>query len=148
MPTKENFYFGGWYETSDFSGTAVSSPYYNSGNVTLYAKWLTEEAYFTGTSFETAITINSDETKSVTIDTAGEKVYFKFIPTETKSYTISSQGGLDTYGYLYNASMSQIASNDGNTFSMTYTLTAGETYYIAVRMYSSSATGIFTISIN
>lgn len=115
----------------------------------MYAKWLTEAEYFAGTSFETAITMDASELKTVTIDTAGEKVYFKFVPTETKSYTISSQGGLDTYGYLYNVSMSQIASNDGGTdFSMTYTLTAGETYYIAVRMYSNSATGTFTISIS
>jgi len=87
----------------------------------------------------------------VTIDTAGERVYFKFVPTETRSYTISSQGSSDTYGHLYNASQSQLTYNDqgGNNsnFRITYTLTAGETYYIAARLYYSTKTGSFTISI-
>lgn len=148
-PTKENYYFGGWYDNTEFNGTPVSSPYYSTSNHTLYAKWLTEEEYGDETSFEKAILILDGETKSVVIDTAGERVYFKFVSTETKSYTISSQGGLDTYGYLYNSSTSQIASNDGATdFIITYTFTAGETYYIMARMYSSSATGTFTIKIS
>ena len=147
-PTKEGYYFGGWYDNAEFNGTPLVSPYYSSSNHTLYAKWLTEEE-LDGTTFERAIVIVCDEMQNVVIDTAGERVYFKFVATETRAYTISSQGGLDTYGHLYNSSTSQIASNDGgNDFSITYTLTAGETYYIAARMYSSSATGTFTITIS
>ena len=150
-PTKEGYYFGGWYDNAELNGTPLASPYYSTSNHTLYAKWFTEEEWlwFDGTTFEKAMFILSGETKDVVIDTAGERVYFKFVATETRSYTISSQGGLDTYGHLYNSSTSQIASNNGgNDFSITYTLTAGETYYIAARMYSSSATGTFTITIS
>ena len=154
-PTKENYYFGGWYETSDFSGGAVISPYYGGKDLTLYAKWLTEEEYqelCDGTSFEKAIPIASGETIDVVIDTAGEYVNYKFVPIETKTYTISSSGSYDTYGYLYNASQTQIQFNDdggsGTNFSISYSMTAGHTYYIAVRMYYSSTTGSFTITIN
>ena len=40
-PTKEGFLFAGWYTSSTFSGTAVTSITKGStGNKTLYAKWL------------------------------------------------------------------------------------------------------------
>ena len=39
-PTREGFIFGGWYDNSDFSGTAVTQIAQGStGSVTLYAKW-------------------------------------------------------------------------------------------------------------
>ena len=42
-PTREGYYFGGWYETSDFSGDRITR--WDVGerrtDVTLYAKWLT-----------------------------------------------------------------------------------------------------------
>ena len=151
-PTKEGYYFGGWYDNAEFNGTPLASPYYSSANQTLYAKWLTEEEWLDGTTFEKAIVIVCDETQNVVIDTAGERVYFKFVATETRTYTISSQGGLDTYGHLYNASQNPITSDDdsnGNgNFRITYTLTEGITCYIVARIYSSSATGTFTITIS
>ena len=147
-PTYEGYYFGGWYLTSDFSGEAVSSPYYNSENVTLYARWLDTD----GTSFETAFEIASGETQTVVIDEYGEYVYFVFTPTYTGYHSIYSQGSYDTYGYIYNSSQSQLAYNDdGGTnanFSFSHYMYAGSTYYIGVRMYSSSQTGTFTITVN
>ena len=46
VPEKAHYVFGGWYETEDFSGTAVTGWTRGSrtGNVTLYAKW-TPETY-------------------------------------------------------------------------------------------------------
>ena len=38
--TRENYVFGGWYTTSDYSGNSVSFPYTLTEEVTLYAKWL------------------------------------------------------------------------------------------------------------
>ena len=29
-PTKEGYYFGGWYDNVEFNGTALASPYYSS----------------------------------------------------------------------------------------------------------------------
>ena len=37
---KSGYYFGGWYESPDFSGDKVSFPYEKEGTVTLYAKWV------------------------------------------------------------------------------------------------------------
>ena len=40
VPERKNYTFGGWYETADFSGSAVSSvPEGSVGDKTYYAKW-------------------------------------------------------------------------------------------------------------
>lgn len=102
-----------------------------------------------GTSFEKAYIAQSGQTYDVNITTGGQLVYFAFTPTEDGSFTIQSTGSGDTYGYLYSASQSQLTSNDdgGNNsnFKMTYTMTAGTTYYVAVKFYSSSTTGTFQV---
>lgn len=38
-PEREDYVFGGWYLTADFTGEAVTGTYAPTGNVTLYAKW-------------------------------------------------------------------------------------------------------------
>ncbi len=38
--SRSNYVFGGWYTTSDFSGSAVNFPYIVTKPVTLYAKWI------------------------------------------------------------------------------------------------------------
>ena len=143
----------GWYDNSEFTGNPVSNPYYSATTHTLYAKWMTEEEYATccdGTSFEKAYIMTTGQTLDAIIDTAGEYVYFVFTATESKTYTFQSNGSYDTYGYLYNSSQSQISSNDdsgdGNNFLISRSMSAGETVYIGVRMYSSSNTGTFTVS--
>lgn len=42
--TKDRYEFEGWFETAEFNGKSISSPYTPSGNVTLYAKF-TETKY-------------------------------------------------------------------------------------------------------
>jgi hypothetical protein len=117
--------------------------------------WLTEEEYLAsldGTSFEKAYIMTTGQALDAIIDTAGEYVYFVFTATESKTYTFQSTGSYDTYGYLYNSSQSQLSSNDdngdGNNFKITRSMSAGETVYIAVRMYSSSDTGTFTVTVS
>jgi len=107
-----------------------------------------------GTSMAKAYTARA--TQVVTIDTAGEKVYYKYVATTSGSVTFKStmSGSTlqDTYGYLYDANGNQITSNDDGgdnmQFSITYTVTAGQTYYIVVRLYSSSKTGSFNLVIS
>lgn len=43
-PTKENSTFLGWYAKEDFSGNPIGSISNRTGNITLYAKWKTNEA--------------------------------------------------------------------------------------------------------
>jgi uncharacterized repeat protein (TIGR02543 family) len=38
-PTRTGYTFAGWYEASNFSGSAVTTPYTTSQNRSLYAKW-------------------------------------------------------------------------------------------------------------
>ena len=153
---KEGYIFYGWYDNAEFSGSPLSAglSYYSATNTTLYARWVTEEeleAMPDGTSLDKAF-IAQKGSYSVTIDKAGEYVYFKFTATESGSVTIQSTGSYDTYGYLYNTGGSQITSNDdgaGNgQFKITYNVVAGQSYYIGVRLYSSSATGAFTLVIS
>ena len=87
----------------------------------------------------------------IEIDSPGEYVYFKFVAPETRSYTFTSHSSNDTFGYLYNQDRNLLDDDDdsgeNNNFSITYTMTAGQTYYFAVRYYDSSTTGSFSVSI-
>lgn len=125
------------------------SDYWNPSGLTVY--WNGELEEKDGLSFENARSVG-EGTHSVVISQAGNWIYFKFVPMATKSYTIRSSGDYDTYGYLYNSSKTQLTANDDGAgsgqFKITYSLTAGQTYYIAVRLYSTSATGNFTVTIS
>ena len=72
----------------------------------------------------------------------GSLTYFSFMPETTCSYTFSSRSVSDTYGYLYDSEMNELTYNDNgnvnNNFSITYQLTAGETYILGVRFYQQS----------
>jgi uncharacterized repeat protein (TIGR02543 family) len=138
--------FSGWY-TASSGGTRITASSYvpsvNAGNHTLYAQYAWPPAS------STTITTGSSYTAS--IDTAGRVRYFKFIPSTSATYSFTSAGSYDTNAYLYNSAGGQLAYNDdGGTntnFNVTYALTAGTTYYLKVRMYSSSQTGSFTVSV-
>ena len=103
----------------------------------------------TGTSYDDAYIAKENREYTVTTTKSGELVYFEFIPKKTKEYRIYSIGSKDTYGYLYKSNNSQLTadddSGDGNNFFISYKLTAGETYYIGVKLYSG--TGTFTVVI-
>ena len=152
--TRDGYHFCGWYDNEVFEGKAVSAPYCSKDKTTLYAKWLTEEEWDAlppdGTSFEKAYIAESGQTYDVTITTGGQIVYFAFTPTTTGSFTIQSTGSGDTYGTLYSSTKSSLTTNDdggdGSNFKITYTMTAGTTYYVAVKFYGSSTTGTFKVS--
>ena len=152
---REGHRFVGWYDNAEFSGNPVSVPYYSTDKTTLYAKWLAEDEWnvlHDGSSFERALIAESGKSYSVNIASGGQVVYFAFTATESKSYTIQSTGSSDTYATLYDASQSSLTTNDdggsGSNFKITYTMTAGNTYYIAVKFYSSSSTGTFEVEFN
>ena len=152
--TLDGYVFLGWFDNELLEGAALPSIFYAGKDVTLYAGWMTEEEYnalHDGSSFERAIIATAGQTYTVNVSVVGQVVYYVFVPETTKSYTISSASSLDTYGTLYSASHSELTHSDDNggdrDFSISYSLTAGNTYYIAVKLYASTATGTFTISI-
>lgn len=86
----------------------------------------------------------------VDITTGGQMAKFRFTPTEDGKYEIYSDTEEDTYGYLYDADGNQLAYNDDGedrNFKITYELTAGTTYIIGAKYYSSSTTGSFDMYI-
>ena len=76
---------------------------------------------------------------------AGETGYFAFIPVYSGQYEFTSKSDQDTYGYLYDSSQNQLACDDDGgeerNFNIKYSLTAGTTYYLGVRFYSSTTSG-------
>ena len=86
--------------------------------------------------------ISVDETKTVNISKGGDCAYFVFVPEESEMYAFYSSGDVDTYGYLYDEDMNELASNDDGgenlNFCVSYYLEAGKTYYFACKMLSSN----------
>ncbi|MCD8005069.1 MAG: hypothetical protein LUE91_05390, partial [Oscillospiraceae bacterium] len=90
---------------------------------------------------------------TATIASGGDQVIFSFTPSESATYVFyTREDDMDTYGCLYDASFNLLAEDDdggsGTNFRISYTLTAGETYYLAARYYSSSSTGSFSVYVN
>ena len=82
---------------------------------------------------------------------AGETVYRPFTPAKNAYYAIYSTGNYDTYGILADSNKNTIATNDDGgsnyNFRLESNLTAGTTYYIGVRFYSSSTSGTVNVVI-
>ena len=135
-PTRSGYTFLGWSPSSTATKATYSAGgnFTLNGNVTLYAVW--EQT-------TTELTVNSSNNAVIT--TGGDTAYYTFIPSTSGKYVIYSTGNVDTKVYLYNASGTQISSNDdggeGQNFRLQYDLTAGTSYRFGVKYYSSSTTG-------
>ena len=142
VPYRVGYNFQGWSTSS--SGSVVYQPggsYTSDADITLYAVWAS------------APTISPDnDTKTTPSLKAGQIYYYKFVPSKTATYRfygmLTSSG--DNYGYLYNSSGSMLKSDDDGGSSLTgysrnflinYSMTAGTTYYLGIKWYSSSTTG-------
>lgn len=146
MPTVQNdgMTLNGWYDNVALSGIPVTFPYYGDATM-LYAAWMDG----TGKSFDDAFIAKANQEYTATTTESGQLVYFEFVPNFSKEYRFYTTGNLDTYGYLYNSDKSQLTSDnddgDGNNFYISYNLTAGETYYIATKLYSGTGTFTFVV---
>ncbi|MBE5806919.1 MAG: hypothetical protein E7317_01075 [Clostridiales bacterium] len=98
-----------------------------------------------------ATTITAGSTKTVNITTGGQEVEFTFTPAATAGYSFYSDGTYDTYCTLYDASGNVIETNDDGgeerNFLIKRKFTANERYTFKARMYSSSATGSFSVKL-
>ncbi len=52
VPTKDGFTFLGWFDNEACEGTAIAAPYTPTANITLYAKWIEDEAEVYTVSFD------------------------------------------------------------------------------------------------
>ena len=139
IPIRSGYLFAGWYDNSECAGDAFDFSAYVKGNITLYAKWVE----YNGADI---LNINQNETVFVVSKESPNKRYYAFVPLVDGVITIYTEGSLDTYGYLYNASKSQLAYDDDsgseNNFKITYNVTAGTLYYISPCGYDSSGSTI------
>lgn len=85
------------------------------------------------------------------IKTAGTRKKMRFVPAVTGTYTLTSTGSADTYGYLKNSSGKVLASDDdggsGSNFRITKKLEKGKTYYWEVRYFNINLTGSIKLSL-
>ena len=102
------------------------------------------------TCSEEIINISVGETKNIQVS-QGEYVYIRFIPIASGRYKFYSISSDDTYGYLYDANMNRLYSNDDDgedyNFSITYEFEAEETYWWGVRYYDSDYSGSFDVTL-
>ena len=133
VPTNEGYLFTGWYtdmdltERYDFSGTL-------SEEIMLYAGWVRYDAIGT-------IKVGQTLTNIMCPSVGSPRVYYAFVPLVSQTVRINISSSSLTYCYLYDADMNLLISgNSGNTTgqTLTYSVTAGQLYYIAPCGRSSS----------
>lgn len=138
------------YGKSDAQALAISDPQSAVDNADSH-EYFSENTPFLSMDnfFEFAVTVSSIDTGvslNDSIDSIGDKDLFSFVVPESKAYTFSTTGTLDTIGELYSSSYAQVIENDDvsaseTNFSFTVTLVAGQTYYLSVRAYGNNVGG-------
>ena len=142
-PTRTGYIFAGWYDNEVCQGSIFDFTAIVTSDTTLYAKWVKIEN-------ATAIAINGSA--NITLNGKTEQMLM-FVPLVSGNITITSSGSYDTFGVLYNENMIALiqdddTASDGINFHIVYNVTAGETYYIGARAFSSTTTGSATVSIS
>ena len=89
--TKDNAYFQGWYESSDFSTDKLTSISNKNEDITLYAKWVEETPaeYFNWTTTETEATITGFSTTGLSVYNAGNLSTFA-IPNKYNNLSVTA----------------------------------------------------------
>lgn len=91
------------------------------------------------------IPLSTNTSKTATISTGGEMVYYEYTPTSSRNYVIYSTSSSDTRVYLYDENLNEITSDDdsgdGTNFCLIQRLTAGTKYIFGIGFYNSSVTG-------
>lgn len=103
-----------------------------------------------GNSMSSATTISLNSSLNGSINYGGDEDWFRFTPSTSGNYNFASSGSTDTYGHLFNASGTELIYNDDGAapnFTMSYNLTAGQTYYVKVRHFSSGGTGAYSLRV-
>jgi|GEM_PF-6299563 len=87
VPTRTGYTFEGWYNNSDFTGSAITSPYIASEDITLYAKWNPRPYYITY-HYNAPDAPESQRTETVYYDTD-----FTFAPKDYFGYLMGYEIG-------------------------------------------------------
>ncbi|MCB4762120.1 MAG: PPC domain-containing protein, partial [Sulfurovum sp.] len=90
-----------------------------------------------GNTIGDARTVSLGNTTLGNINVAGDEDYFKIVIPSAGTLTVKTTGSTDTYGYLLDASNSEIESNDDGgldrNFQISKFITTAGTYYVKVK---------------
>lgn len=141
--------FGGWYEGERLITKNTQVTLIIDNNRTITAKFNLEQ----GGVLSDGDTITEGVEAYVEIPSSQSKVYLKFKPNYSGSYTFESldQEENDPYGYVYNADKSNSLAQDRNTggFSVSYdNFVAGNTYWLAAELYNGTGNLKVKVSYN
>lgn len=127
-------------QLGDGRSTYMAKPYLISGEI--------NDIY--GNDLENAHQIDDNVTINSKLDYDYDEDCFVFTTSKTATYQIFTESSMDMYGYLYNASKTQIAYNDDGTdfegnptmdFRLEVNLVAGNTYYLKIGNNAGEAGG-------
>lgn len=152
----DGYYFMGWFDNAEFSGAPISGSYYSGTDVTLYARFLTEEQYLEemlkGTSMEYAHNGVSGAYYKNEITEGGAKMYIKLTVEAGETWNITTTH-IDGYSsdhkiWMYNEEGSSIDSKDtGYTENWDYTFDSAGTYYVVVGYYYTYSSYVGNIGV-
>lgn len=152
IPTKNNYIFAGWYESSSLSGKPVVAPYANTKDIVLYAKWVTAETAtsitnnswdrFTVTNNTVTSTNKGHSSSSSYTITALAKVTVSF------EYTVSSENGGDYFTIVQryaddnaDKQLAKISGTNNSWRTATVTLDVGDSIVFTYSKDSSTSSG-------
>lgn len=76
--SKNGFVFEGWYDNSEYTGTAITNLAGKTGNITLYAKWRDENQVATVQFSEPAGGVDASTNITLTCDTENATIYYSY----------------------------------------------------------------------
>lgn len=139
-PTRFGFTFVGWNTDSSAVTAAVQpgSIYTANVDIVYYAVW--QEASHIEKDIEVAVEMKYNK-----------QSYFIFTPAETAPYRFFTTNAVEgTYVYVYNTSggsyLARSSSTSGDS-SVTYTMTAGTSYYLMTTLYDTSKQSEYSVKI-
>lgn len=101
-----------------------------------------------GANLATATLVAENSATNGNFEIAGDEDYFRINVPAGGLITLQTTGTTDTYGYLLDSSGTELVSDDDagtdTNFLINYSVNAG-TYYVRVRHYSITQTGIYQL---
>ncbi|MCB4773721.1 MAG: PPC domain-containing protein, partial [Sulfurovum sp.] len=118
-----------------------------TGNYSLVSHFVLDDY---GDTRSTATPINPNSTTAGNLERDGDVDWFKIqISTSRRTLVVETTGSTDTIGELYDASGTQIATNNnggtGNNFKISKFIMATGTYYVKVRHSGTTGTGSYAL---
>ena len=150
-PHLDGHVFLGWYDNEALSGKPVGDKYYSSEDITLYARFVTEEeyinGYLNGQSMEYAYAIESGKTYGVKINNGKDQNYYVLTVEAGEVWnitTIADSG--DHKIWIYDEDGNEILAYDKDyRENYNHTFAEAGTYYIGIGYRGSKATGTFEV---